>query len=231
MRGGAPAGELAPHPHPHMCRHLCSLQPVGDGRVARDVAAAARGDGPDLHRSCAAAAAACRPSRCNQCGVSQSVSQSVQCIDKCSGWCEVHAPPPHTESEGAEPQPQPAATTTLSSRQARLRRPPPSPAAFHAAAFARRSCPSPSAPPRPLNVLASMQPELFAGVVCLAPMISLEKVARKGLNPYLRRDGARAVCVCVCGGGVAQRTARLYSPPERLLLPCRGGGRGLGSAT
>lgn len=33
---------------------------------------------------------------------------------------------------------------------------------------------------------ARRQPELFAGVVLLAPMLSLKRVARQGLNPYLR---------------------------------------------
>ncbi|GLI58721.1 hypothetical protein VaNZ11_000474, partial [Volvox africanus] len=31
--------------------------------------------------------------------------------------------------------------------------------------------------------------DLFAGVICLAPMVSLEKVAKRGLNPYLRPLG------------------------------------------
>lgn len=35
-----------------------------------------------------------------------------------------------------------------------------------------------------------MQTELFAGVVCIAPMISLEKVSKQGLNPYLRPIGS-----------------------------------------
>jgi hypothetical protein len=35
-------------------------------------------------------------------------------------------------------------------------------------------------------MLCCMQPELFRGAVLLAPMLSLEKVSRKGLNPYIR---------------------------------------------
>ncbi|GLC43766.1 hypothetical protein PLESTB_000905800 [Pleodorina starrii] len=37
---------------------------------------------------------------------------------------------------------------------------------------------------------ALTEPAQFSGVVCLAPMVSLEKVAKKGLNPYLRPLGS-----------------------------------------
>ncbi|PNW74921.1 hypothetical protein CHLRE_12g504350v5 [Chlamydomonas reinhardtii] len=36
---------------------------------------------------------------------------------------------------------------------------------------------------------ALKEPSLFSGCICLAPMVSLEKVARQGLNPYLRPLG------------------------------------------
>ena len=34
--------------------------------------------------------------------------------------------------------------------------------------------------------MPNTQPGLFAGVVLLAPMISLDKISKRGLNPYLR---------------------------------------------
>ena len=37
-----------------------------------------------------------------------------------------------------------------------------------------------------LTHLLTVQPELFSGAVLLAPMLSLERVSKKGLNPYLR---------------------------------------------
>ncbi len=37
------------------------------------------------------------------------------------------------------------------------------------------------------------QPELFRGTILLAPMLSLEKASRHGLNPYLR-CGSRSDC-------------------------------------
>ncbi|KXZ55885.1 hypothetical protein GPECTOR_2g1436 [Gonium pectorale] len=37
---------------------------------------------------------------------------------------------------------------------------------------------------------ALQEPSLFSGVICLAPMVSLEKVAKQGLNPYLRPVGS-----------------------------------------
>ena len=57
--------------------------------------------------------------------------------------------------------------------------------------------PGMAAPP-PNNAIAA-QPSLFSGCICLAPMVSLEKVARQGLNPYLRcvRACLRA-CVPAC---------------------------------
>ncbi|GFR46888.1 hypothetical protein Agub_g8529 [Astrephomene gubernaculifera] len=39
-------------------------------------------------------------------------------------------------------------------------------------------------------IAAIKEPAVFSGVICLAPMVSLEKVAKKGLNPYLRPLGA-----------------------------------------
>lgn len=36
---------------------------------------------------------------------------------------------------------------------------------------------------------ALKEPELFAGAIALAPMVSLEKVAKRGINPYLRPVG------------------------------------------
>lgn len=36
------------------------------------------------------------------------------------------------------------------------------------------------------TLTAHRNPELFRGVILLAPMLSLERVAKTGLNPYLR---------------------------------------------
>jgi hypothetical protein len=36
-----------------------------------------------------------------------------------------------------------------------------------------------------LLLLVQLQPQRYAGLVLLAPMISLEKLKRKGLNPIL----------------------------------------------
>ncbi len=50
---------------------------------------------------------------------------------------------------------------------------------------------------RPLTV----QPELFSGAVLLAPMLSLERVSKKGLNPYLRCAHAAALPSAWCNIG------------------------------
>lgn len=59
-----------------------------------------------------------------------------------------------------------------------------------------------------VSLHAAMKSAMFDGVILLAPMISLEKVSKKGLNPYIRPLSALLSIVCPSASIVAASSSR-----------------------